>query len=316
MLAAVTLAACAGDERAPAEAQRETPDATESADFPRPAGRTLAELRQGLPEGPVLAPSVGLLEPGANRFGFGLFDRSNKQIARAPAAVYFARAGGGRAQGPFVARSESLEVTPAFQSQSAASDPDSARSVFVAKLPFKRPGAYELLGLVQIDGRLMAAESAQEQVRVVRESPVPDVGERPPPISTPTRESAGSIEAIDTRLPPDTMHDQNFAAVVGRRPVVLLFATPALCQSRVCGPVVDVTEQVKSEHEGDVEFIHMEIFNENKLENGPRPQVRAFGLPSEPWAFVVDARGRVAARLEGAFSARELKAAIGIAESA
>ena len=41
------------------------------------------------------------------------------------------------------------------------------------------------------------------------------------------------------------MHDVDFADVVGKKPTVLLFATPALCQSRVCGPVVDVAEQVK-----------------------------------------------------------------------
>ena len=36
------------------------------------------------------------------------------------------------------------------------------------------------------------------------------------------------------------MHAKSFADVVGRKPVALLFATPQLCQSRVCGPVVDV----------------------------------------------------------------------------
>jgi hypothetical protein len=38
--------------------------------------------------------------------------------------------------------------------------------------------------------------------------------------------------------------------------------------------------------------------------------VGAFGLPSEPWLFAIDKHGKVAARIEGAFSATELEAAI------
>ena len=52
------------------------------------------------------------------------------------------------------------------------------------------------------------------------------------------------------------MHDDDLAEVLGKKPVVLLFATPALCQSRVCGPVVDVAEQVKRESGDGAAFIH------------------------------------------------------------
>ncbi len=48
----------------------------------------------------MLAPSVSQFQPGENRFGFGLFDRSRAQIADAPAAVYVAPVGGGKAKGP------------------------------------------------------------------------------------------------------------------------------------------------------------------------------------------------------------------------
>jgi hypothetical protein len=71
-----------------------------------------------------------------------------------------------------------------------------------------------------------------------------------------SRDVGGDVASIDTRVPPSSMHDADFAAVVGKEPVVLVFATPQLCQSRVCGPVVDIAEQVKSDHEGEAEFIH------------------------------------------------------------
>jgi hypothetical protein len=98
--------------------------------------------------------------------------------------------------------------------------------------------------------------------------------------------------------------------VLGEKPVVLLFATPQLCQSRVCGPVVDIAEQVKAESGGETEFIHMEVFRDNSLDRGIRPQLAAFRLRSEPWLFTFDSAGKVAARIEGAFSQRELERAI------
>jgi hypothetical protein len=110
------------------------------------------------------------------------------------------------------------------------------------------------------------------------------------------------------------MHADNFADVLGKRPILLLFATPALCQSRVCGPVVDIAEEVKGDHKSDTAFIHMEIYNDNELEKGFRPQVAAYKLPTEPWAFAIDRKGKVAARIEGAYSEHELNEAIKAAE--
>jgi hypothetical protein len=120
----------------------------------------------------------------------------------------------------------------------------------------------------------------------------------------------GDLEQIDTRVPPSSQHETDFADVVGKEPVVLTFATPRLCQSRVCGPVVDVVEQVKADYEDQAEFIHMEVFVDNDVRQGYRPQLRAFRLPTEPWVFTIDAGGRIAARIEGAFGARELEAAV------
>ncbi len=92
--------------------------------------------------------------------------------------------------------------------------------------------------------------------------------------------------------------------------MVLLFATPALCQSRVCGPVVDIEDQVKSELGDRAAFIHMEIYNGNNVAKGFRPQVGAYRLPTEPWLFVIDRQGRISTRIEGAFSADELRTAV------
>ncbi len=285
-------------------------------EFPSAKGKTLAQIRKGLGPGPVLAPTVSVMEPGKNRFGFGLFDRARKQIAMAPTAVYVEQQGTGKVSGPFAARDLALAVKPAFRSETVSRDEDAAKSLYVANVAFPKAGDYALLGVVKLDGRLVTAGPVG--VRVTRSNSIPDVGDRAPTIDTPTRESAGgNLEAIDTRVPPSTMHDTNFADAVGKRPVILLFATPALCQSRVCGPVVDIAEEVKAENKGQAEFIHMEIFRDNQIAEGClegrtpaskcfRPQVLQFGLPTEPWAFAIDRRGRVVERLEGAYSKDEL----------
>jgi hypothetical protein len=284
-------------------------------DFPSAQGKTLAQLRSELGRGgPVLAPSVSQLTTGENRFGFGLFDRSRAQIANAAVAIYVAPAGGGPARGPYTARYESLDVEPEYQSRQTATDPNAAKSVYVADIPFKEPGRYDVFGIARLDDRLVAASSAAPGLQVVRaaDDPIPNRGDPAPRIHTPTEaEVGGDLASIDTRIPPSSMHQNDFAEVVGKKPVVLLFATPQLCQSRVCGPVVDVAEQVKAELDGDdVEFIHMEVFRDNEIAKGLRPQLNAFNLRTEPWLFTFDREGKVAARLEGAFSAGELQAAL------
>ena len=77
--------------------------------------------------------------------------------------------------------------------------------------------------------------------------------------------------------------------------------------------MVDVAEQVKRDAEvdgRDVAFIHQEIYNDNDINKGTRPQVNAFRLPSEPWLYVIDRDGKVSTVIEGAYSVEELQAAV------
>jgi hypothetical protein len=107
------------------------------------------------------------------------------------------------------------------------------------------------------------------------------------------------------------MHNVDLVDALRRhRPVVLLFATPALCESRVCGPVTDIAEEVKSEYGDRADFIHMEIYKDNDPNKGYRPQVKRWGLRAEPFLFTINRRGVVVSRIQGAFSASELKAAV------
>jgi hypothetical protein len=153
---------------------------------------------------------------------------------------------------------------------------------------------------------------APAQVEVKRRTSIPDVGDRPPAVETDTVASAaGNLAAIDTRRPfARELHETSFKDVLGRKPVALLFATPQLCQSRVCGPVVDIELQMKEKYGDRMAFIHQEVYRDNQVDKGLRPSLRAFGLRTEPWLFTVDADGRIAARLEGSFGVKEFEQAV------
>ena len=316
LIACLLLAGCGGGDD---DSASNPPPVAKAEDFPSAQGKTLAQLRAELGKGgPVLAPSVSQLTTGDNRFGFGLFDRSRAQIADAAVAVYVAPAGGGPASGPYTARYESLDVGPQYQSRQTSTDPNAAKSVYVADIPFKEAGQYDVLGIARLNDKLVAATSAAPGLQVVNaaDDPIPNKGDPAPRIHTPTEADAGGdLASIDTRIPPSSMHQNDFADVIGKKPVVLVFATPQLCQSRVCGPVVDIAEQVKADMGGDdVEFIHMEVFRDNDIAKGLRPQLSAFNLQTEPWVFAFDKGGKVAERLEGAYSVAELEQAVKAAE--
>jgi hypothetical protein len=309
LLALALLAAgCADDEPATAPPQPEP--TAQTANFPRADGRTAGELEAGAEEGPILSPSVSVLDPGRNRFAFALYDTARKHITGAQVALYTARRDGKGAHGPYPARLESLAVKPQFASRTSSRDPDAAKTVYVADLPFRDRGQRAVWALVRLDGRMLRTNS--HSIDIGSRDAVPRVGEQAIRVNTLTAADVGNdLRRITTRVPParELLQD-DFADVLGRRPVVITFATPQLCQSRVCGPVVDIVEQVRSTAPKDVAFIQQEIYKDNEVSKGVRPQVARWHLPTEPWTFVIDRGGRISARLEGAFSVGELQRAV------
>ena len=287
----------------------------------------------------VFIPSSTVLYRGEQRYAFGVYTRSARdQVTDAQVALYVAKAPPpGRlpqpkangatarpargpvsglsaslvnpARGPFPARIESLQTLPAFRSASTSDDPDAGKAVYVTRIDFPGNGDWRIGALVK-DGNKLTA-SVLPGLTVGKFHDIPRVGQRPPDIHTPTRSSVGGdLRKLTTRVPPERMNGTDFHDVLGKKPIVLLFATPKFCQSRVCSPVVDEAAQVQREIGDKVEFIHMEIYNDNQPAKGVRPQVRAFHLPSEPWLFVIDRSGVIRTVIEGAFDVRELSDAV------
>ena len=277
-------------------------------DFPAVRGRTLGDLAASVSASGQLGLASSTLVPRTERVAFGVLG-PDKHFLYGPTALYVTSRSGAPAQGPFLAPADSTVARAPFLSKTSAADTADIKAIYETQVRFQRPGRYGVLAVTKVaSGRLVGATGT---LTVKRSSPIPDVGERPPRISTDTVASAGGdLTKIDTRVPPDDMHKVNFKGVIGRRPVALLFATPALCQSRTCGPVTDLTLQVKSQYGKRMTFIHEEIYVKNNPDNGLRPQLHAFHLETEPWLFTFDRHGRVAARLEGSFGISAIRRAV------
>jgi hypothetical protein len=302
----VLLAGCGSSTE---ESSRPAPSAAE---FPSAEGKTIAELlsKSGAkPAKVVIAPAAQAFDVGENRYPFGVFTLGNEQVDDADVALYFAKdEEAGPVIGPLPAQVTSLEVKPAYRA--AGEDPDEAKNVYVVpKVDFDHRGPW--VGLAMLKGKNGLEAARVSAPPVVGDKQVPKAGEKAPLIHTPTAaEVGGDLAKIDTRVPHDQMHQVDFADALGKEPIVLVFATPALCQSRVCGPVVDVAQQVADEYKGKADFIHMEVYNDNDIANGIRPQLEAFNLETEPWTFLIDRNGVIRDRLEGAYGIEELEAAM------
>jgi hypothetical protein len=224
-----------------------------------------------------------------------------------PTALYIATSPSAPAQGPFLAPADPMAVSAQYRSQQN-SGPGGIQAIYAAQVPLPHPGTFTILALTELAGRLVGSPG---EVAVAAASPIPAAGQPPPAIATDTPASVGGhTDLLTTRVPPDDMHAVSFKEVLGKRPVVLLFSTPQLCMSRVCGPVTDVAVQLEHQFGSQVAFIHEEVYVNNDPKQGLRPQLKAFHLQTEPWLFTVNRRGRIAARLEGAFGLNEFTRAI------
>ena len=179
--------------------------------------------------------------------------------------------------------------------------------LYVTDLTFDEEGVYWIV--VEPDGEEVQAFGI---LQVRDEALVPAVGEPAIPSDNPTLDDAHARD-ITTLSPPalELLRYSIEDSVEDGVPFVVTFATPEFCVSRVCGPVVDVVDEVRVEFEDtDVRFIQVEIYQENNPGLGVNEWVGEWMLNSEPWTFLVGPDGVITGRFEGAFSADELREAV------
>jgi len=279
--------------------------------FPKADGKSLQQLADGVgAQGPELAMASSVFTTGKNRLAFGIIDEQG-QFVYGPTAVYVAPTPEQPAKGPYLAPADVLLTQGRYRSKQAATEQDPFSAVYAADVPFAKPGKWSVLAVSTADGKQTASTGSIEVLKPSQD-PIPDVGEPAPKIKTDTVASAkGDLASIDTREPPlPDMHQKSLDELLGKQPIALLFATPQLCQSRVCGPVTDIAAQMQAKYGDRMAFIHQEVYEGNDPNKGLRQPLQDFHLHTEPWLFAIDRRGRITARLEGSIGVKAFESAI------
>ena len=251
---------------------------------------------------PILASSD--LSIGSNRVVFGLIDSNNAPVKASSAMLALAHEQDGRIV-------QKGEVEAGWSSW-----PAGPGGVFVAEIEFDQAG----LWLAQVSPADGTAEGqlARMVMRVSEESSTPALGSPAPASLNRTASSVASLEELTSDVEPDPdLYSMTIAeALQAGKPLVVAFATPAFCTSATCGPQVDVVKELKENYREQANFIHVEVFANphemrNDITNGvASPTFEEWGLPSEPWVFVIDAQRRVSAKFDGFASYNELEQAL------
>lgn len=156
-------------------------------------------------------------------------------------------------------------------------------------------------------------EKVKGSFEVRPESSTPALGSTPPASDSPTADDAKDLAKISTDENPDpAFYEVSIAeALKAGKPFVVVFATPKFCQSQTCGPTLDNVKDVAKDFP-KITFIHVEPYvlpaDPSNLQAAPTGV--EWGLPSEPWVFVMDEKGKVVAKYEGAIAPEELEEAL------
>lgn len=179
---------------------------------------------------------------------------------------------------------------------------------------FPSKGMYDVYA--EVDG-----ETLNSQVLVVNpdEVKIPLVGRTLPSAPTPTVRDSLGVDPICTRAPQCPFHEYDLATVLGTgKPVVVLLATPAYCQTTSCGPILDILIDEAKSLPKDVVVIHSEVYKNPKtvddLNNAAlAPLPEAFNMTFEPSLFVTDASSKLVARGDIAVDRADMAAMLALA---
>jgi peroxiredoxin len=148
---------------------------------------------------------------------------------------------------------------------------------------------------------------------VMQKFSAPGYGDPAPRSASLTEKDAGGdLSRICSNSPPCNLHTLSVADALqpGQKPLVVLFATPALCTSATCAPELDAVQQLHTTYAERANFIHIELYQHPFEAQKVVKAVDEWRLPSDPWTFIVDRGGIVRDRFEGAAPADELEPAL------
>lgn len=265
---------------------------------------------------PIVANSE--LVVGENRLMVGLISADNEEITNAQVAFRFFKLDGTQEElrGEAQATPIILEKSYTHVHDDGTVETHSAgeSGVYVANVTFDEAGQWGIEITPSIEGQTFDPVGATFEV--LPQANTVAIGAPAPLSETLTLDDVADVSEIDTSDPPiPEMHTMTIAeAVTSGKPTVIAFATPAFCLSRVCGPAKQAVDDLFAEYQDQANFVHVEPYELDKARSGegliPIKATEEWGLLSEPWVFIVDSDGNVAAKFEAFLTLDELRTAL------
>jgi hypothetical protein len=236
------------------------------------------------------------LSVGVNRFAFGIIYNGQPLSTGRPRVVfYYLKKGKATREGGAIAGFSNIARVLRNTAENSAAI--ALKGVYVAYPRFARAGSW---GAVITLTYRMTHIILRPAFVVRSHSYSPAVGSPAPRSHNPTVAQLPAT-LLDSGRPPDDMHKLSIAQAIGEhRPLVVIFATPAFCESRLCGPEVQLVESIEKPFQRQgVNFIHIEVWKNANPADGYAPTFTQWHLHSEPWIFVINRKGIVVAKFEG-----------------
>lgn len=249
---------------------------------------------------------------GPTRLAFGIFAKDGSLVHNATGTVKLVRLDAENRATTVGERD--LRAVHIDEQTHSGHDHDPLATMYIAHTDIDRKDWWGAEFDIKVDGKryrnLRARFFAAEQATV------PGIGKPAPRTTQPTSRTVQDIAQIDSSLPPHPeLHDMTVAeAIDTKRPSVIAFATPAFCQTRFCGPVIEeVVWPLAKDYRSRANFVHIEPYRLADARQGklvPIAEMAQWGLATEPYIFVLDGSGRVAAQFEGIVEKDEVAAVL------
>lgn len=264
--------------------------------------------------GPEIVPLLINSEiiKGPNRFLFSLTDRANKLVAAPDVRVHLLFFDVDIAENTVVFEGDARFLWAI----------EGEQGLYVTDVTFPKDGRWGTTFEATFPDGAVKRVRADYDVRASGTTPA--LGAKVPSVISPTAaDVGGDLKQLSSDQAPDPrFYETSIAdALTSQKPFVVSFATPAFCETRLCGPTLETVKVVAKDYP-QITFINVEpykmVFKDGSLQpeldaNGqlqPGASTNAWGLQSEPYTFVIASDGTVAAKFEGVLGEDELRGAL------
>jgi len=267
---------------------------------------------------PILANSE--LTVGPNRMAFGILDKDGVPIVDAKVHLTFYDLNGGQTVKKFeidaVSRvpardaglAEQIEITNPDGSKRTQFNAGEELGVYTAAVTFDRAGDWGLK--IEVNStKPKVKKTILPRFNVLERSFTPPVGSPAPKSRNLTVKDVSDLSIIDSSAKPSPeMHTSTIAdAIAAGKPTLVLFAVPGFCESRLCGPELEIMRKLYPKYKDKAEFIHVEFYKDpGSPAKVPVDAAREWNLRTEPWFFFIDSKGIITYKIEGPASLQEL----------